>query len=263
MALVINGTNVDAINIEQGAHPESSNQFCVMELIDYIVRGGKSDSPLCVDESLRTHMINWNDSLQDQPRQILKSLIPDLIGTRPIKNGLFPVCVYQKDVKKFIKELIYFELMPWLLDNFKYECYAEGVKVNIDDLRNLKNNKRGRYRSVELLVESWQFKHFSGSFPRISGNEARAREAKAREEILQQSGIVIWSNMNEITGHMGYSALNLVLDAIKIPQRRKKELTEYNISMIRRISAFAKEKVEQYYAERKVENPLVPEVVMI
>jgi hypothetical protein len=72
---------LDKITLEAGGHQPDS-RFCVMEAVAYVAGEPWSDSPECVSPVIAAFLRSWNDSLSDDARQMLKPLIPQVIGTR-------------------------------------------------------------------------------------------------------------------------------------------------------------------------------------
>lgn len=54
---------------------------CILQVIDFVDRGGWTDAPECVHPVLRAVAIQVNDSLDDADRQRLLDLVPRLMGT--------------------------------------------------------------------------------------------------------------------------------------------------------------------------------------
>jgi hypothetical protein len=63
--------DLDTVTLFKGAHSPDST-FCVMELAAYIANEPWSDHPKCVSPVIAAFLRNWNDSLDDETRQILK-----------------------------------------------------------------------------------------------------------------------------------------------------------------------------------------------
>src|SRR5204862_189506 len=57
-------------------------RFCVMEAVAYVAGEPWSDAPKCVSPVIGQFLRSWNDSLSDSDRQMLKPLIPKVVGTR-------------------------------------------------------------------------------------------------------------------------------------------------------------------------------------
>lgn len=64
----------------EGATPAEGG--CIMQVIDWIHRGGWSDHPECVNPTIRELAICANDALNDHDRQELLNLAPRIMGTR-------------------------------------------------------------------------------------------------------------------------------------------------------------------------------------
>src|SRR5690349_9187676 len=53
-----------------------------MEAVAYVAGGPWSDHPECASPVIGAFLRSWNDSLGDEDRQMLKPLIPRLVGTK-------------------------------------------------------------------------------------------------------------------------------------------------------------------------------------
>ena len=73
--------DLDSVVLQCGSHSPDST-FCVMEAVAYIAGESWSDRPVCASPSISGFLRKWNDGMNDEDRQILKSLVPKLIGTR-------------------------------------------------------------------------------------------------------------------------------------------------------------------------------------
>ena len=71
----------DTLDLLAGGH-EPDSKFCVMEAVAYVAGEPWSDSPECVSPVIAAFLRSWNDSLDDTDRQMLKPLIPKVIGSR-------------------------------------------------------------------------------------------------------------------------------------------------------------------------------------
>lgn len=85
---------IEEITIRDGTGADSgdmppSKQICIMEATAYILGYDTiTDHPPCTSETIRQLMIHMNDSITDeQERQKLKDLIPDIVNTAPTKWG--------------------------------------------------------------------------------------------------------------------------------------------------------------------------------
>ena len=72
--------NLDDIKLEKGAH-ELDGKFCVMELAAYLAHEPWSDHPKCVSPVIGAFLRSWNDSLNDDDRQMLKPYAPKVLHT--------------------------------------------------------------------------------------------------------------------------------------------------------------------------------------
>lgn len=60
-------------------------RFCIMEMAAYVSGEPWSDRPKCVSSFIGMFLVRWNDVLLHNDRQVLKSLIPIIIGTNTNK----------------------------------------------------------------------------------------------------------------------------------------------------------------------------------
>jgi hypothetical protein len=72
---------LDNITLDKGAHDSPENGVCALEAVAYVAGEPFTDHPACASPVLGAFLRSWNDSLNDQDRQMLKPLIPRLVGT--------------------------------------------------------------------------------------------------------------------------------------------------------------------------------------
>src|SRR4051812_33719151 len=68
--------------LKGGAHSSLEQGACVMEAVAFVAGEPHSDTPSCASEAIGAFMRSWNDSLNDTDRQMLKPLIPKLVGSK-------------------------------------------------------------------------------------------------------------------------------------------------------------------------------------
>jgi hypothetical protein len=73
-------TFLEQLHLKAGGHNPDS-EFCVMEAVAYVALEEWSDHPQCVSPVIASFLRNWNDSLPDEDRQMLKPYIVKIIGT--------------------------------------------------------------------------------------------------------------------------------------------------------------------------------------
>ncbi len=74
---------VQAMELSSGGHLAMSDGMCVMGAVAFVAGEPWTDSPQCACPVIATFLRNWNDSLPDDERNdLLKDLIPRLVGTR-------------------------------------------------------------------------------------------------------------------------------------------------------------------------------------
>ena len=66
----------------RGRRAQPWEKACVMEAVAYVAGEEWSDHPECASTVISAFLRSWNDSLSDEDRQMLKPLIPKLVGTR-------------------------------------------------------------------------------------------------------------------------------------------------------------------------------------
>lgn len=71
-----------ALRLSAGAHEDPSKGMCLMEAVAYAAGEPHTDNPQCCSPILSAFGRGINDKMPDDPRQLLKSFIPTLIGTR-------------------------------------------------------------------------------------------------------------------------------------------------------------------------------------
>jgi len=79
---------LEPLVLESGGHDPPNNGLvhaCVMEAVAYVAGEAWSDHPECASPVLGAFLRSWNDSLPDDDRQMLKALIPRLVGTKASK----------------------------------------------------------------------------------------------------------------------------------------------------------------------------------
>jgi hypothetical protein len=73
--------NLDNIRLARGSHSKREQGVCLMEAVAWFAGEKHSDHPKCVDPALAAYGRALNDHLRDDDRQLLKPLIPRLVGT--------------------------------------------------------------------------------------------------------------------------------------------------------------------------------------
>ena len=71
----------EGLLLSEGSHGSIEDGACVMEAAAYIAGEGWSDHPACVSPVIAEFCRSWNDAMDDEDRQMLRPLIPLLIGT--------------------------------------------------------------------------------------------------------------------------------------------------------------------------------------
>jgi hypothetical protein len=74
--------DINAIVLKNGSHRRREQGVCLMEAVAWMAGEKHSDRPQCADPVLAAYGRALNDRLRDDERQLLRPLIPKLIGTR-------------------------------------------------------------------------------------------------------------------------------------------------------------------------------------
>jgi hypothetical protein len=75
------GRQMNEVFLSKGAHPSREAGMCAMEFGAYLAGLEHTDKPACVSPVLLDFMINFNDSLDDEKRQGLRTYIVRTLGT--------------------------------------------------------------------------------------------------------------------------------------------------------------------------------------
>ena len=73
---------LDHIALASGSHSGPNGEACVMEAVSYVAGEPWSDHPVCASPIITSFLISWNDSMNNEDRQMLKPYIPRLVNTR-------------------------------------------------------------------------------------------------------------------------------------------------------------------------------------
>jgi hypothetical protein len=77
---------IDGMQLSCGAHRSIEQGVCALEAVAFIAGEPWSDHPQCVSNVIASFMRSWNDAMPDADRQMLKPLIPMVVGTRTTTN---------------------------------------------------------------------------------------------------------------------------------------------------------------------------------
>ena len=81
--------DLEKLELKRGSHPEADqSEMCVMEAVSFMAGECRTDRPECACWVISAFLRSWNDHLDDSDRQILKPLIPRLIGTKSKSLGV-------------------------------------------------------------------------------------------------------------------------------------------------------------------------------
>ena len=108
---------LDTIHLGHGSHKSREDGFCVMELAGYLAGEPWGDSPQCASPVITSLMIGLNDRWTDDHRQLLKSLIPLVIGTRTSDQD-------ETTRRLMIRDWLVHDHSPRLFRHFGYDDLA-------------------------------------------------------------------------------------------------------------------------------------------
>jgi hypothetical protein len=72
---------LDTIRLDRGRHGSFDDGHCALEVVAWLAGDMHTDAPECVSLVLAAFVRRWNDDLDDAGRQMLKPILPRLIGT--------------------------------------------------------------------------------------------------------------------------------------------------------------------------------------
>ena len=176
--------NLDTLQLAKGGHDDRDGDLCLLEAAAMMAGEPHSDHPVCVSPILGTFGRDLNDRLDDTKRQLLKPLIPAMLGTAG--DGL-------DEVRGYLA-------LDWLIRTYTPAWLdLAGLTAEAAELRALR-------RIVDLAAAE-----AAGPVVRASADKARAAgdaaRAAARDALkptvdqLQDSAITLFSAM--VTGRDG------------------------------------------------------------
>jgi hypothetical protein len=118
--------------LSRGTHKSAKEGACVMEVVSYVAGEKWSDHPNCACPIVSGFLRAWNDGVNDHDRQILKSFVPFLIGSRASAG------VEVKRLKT-IQEWLFRVATPQWLD-------LVGLKAEADDART--NGRKAKWSEI-------------------------------------------------------------------------------------------------------------------
>ena len=71
----------DSLRLDKGSHESPARGMCLMEAVAYFRGIPHTDRPPCVSPSIAAFGRAWNDTLDDDGRQILKPYVFKVVGT--------------------------------------------------------------------------------------------------------------------------------------------------------------------------------------
>ena len=75
------GINLDEVRLSSGSHESPEEGMCVMELASVLAGKPFSDTPPCVSPTIGAFLRTWNDSLDEESRQLLKPYALKVLNT--------------------------------------------------------------------------------------------------------------------------------------------------------------------------------------
>jgi len=73
--------DLEKLTLARGGHASPSEGVCVMEAVTLLAGEKFGDRPTCVSPVIGAYLRNWNDALEEEPRQRLKPYALKVIGT--------------------------------------------------------------------------------------------------------------------------------------------------------------------------------------
>lgn len=73
--------DLDSLILAKGKHATPEEGFCIIEAVAWEAGEPFSDHPTCASPVIGEFLRAWNDAMNDTDRQMLKPLIPRLVGT--------------------------------------------------------------------------------------------------------------------------------------------------------------------------------------
>jgi len=83
VTLIVNPVDLDTLVLDDGGHTQNNDgKWCLLEVAAYMAGEPWSDQPRCVCPAIGAMGRGLNDRLPDDKRQLLKALLPEMLGTR-------------------------------------------------------------------------------------------------------------------------------------------------------------------------------------
>ena len=144
---------IENIPLHKGSG-DALDTACVMQMVSYVANEPWSDHPECVCPLLTRFAIRLNDRFDDSHRQLLKPLIPRLVGTRAdLKTEI--------QRAKFLALQAVSVFLPTLTEQFDIpEITARLRAFSIDQLAQAGDYIRGQIPEIRAQAR----KHFSASY---------------------------------------------------------------------------------------------------
>ena len=79
---IVNNLDLEQLTLSRGSHFDPASGMCVMEAASYVAGEPFSGRPECASPVIGVFLRNWNDSLDDEARQMLKPYVLKVVGTR-------------------------------------------------------------------------------------------------------------------------------------------------------------------------------------
>jgi hypothetical protein len=206
----MNALKLRELPLSKGAHQSPEEGMCVMEVVSYVAGEPFSDHPRCACPVISNFLRLWNDSLNDEDRQMLKQLVPLLINSRGS-------CSVEQNRIKLISEWYFRVHAPAFLDLAGLSEYAEDGRKNGERANwyAARNAARDAARDAALLFVGYAVGYAAG----YAAREAAALSATG-EAALCATGYAARCAASNALRHtvvmLQKSALQLMRDCLAI-----------------------------------------------
>jgi hypothetical protein len=114
---------IEALRLAKGAHDSFASGAGVMEAVAYLAGEPFSDHPKCASPIVGAFLRSWNDRLDDQTRQRLKSYVVRLVGTAGSDND-------ERRRRDMLWEWVLGTLVPTWLETAGMHAEAKDVRAH-------------------------------------------------------------------------------------------------------------------------------------
>ena len=81
MMPIVRDLDLTAVHLMRGAHADPQAGMCVMEAAAFIAGEHHTDEPACVSPVIAAFCRSWNDTMNDEDRQMLRPYIVEVLDT--------------------------------------------------------------------------------------------------------------------------------------------------------------------------------------